>query len=513
MSMSLKTAMYNIWKPDFERKGIASVFKPVFTRYIGVEDQAEYPNILKTLKTRCDERQYAICFDGSIPMQAEFDIIMYVGNELKTMDITQLSTQDIVLFSDEQRNNIFLKALEQVVNIALKQETFYNESSRNDFILKLIVWTYSYIRPMQFDNQCCPKCIYYGDITTHEIYFLMMLYLMTFDVIYVNPLRDENWQVETLGISEVHKNAQIAQIETLEKKTINAQIIDREESITLQYEREVEETILNGTGAFRAWQFRDGDVKPIFIKQSIHDINAWAEPSRVRPNFKIEGKTVNVPNMFFQIDGVYNDMAEYSKLVTMLTTQPNSLVLTDGGNSLLGPGLSEDDKLKLTFCMLSDGTFDIKEIQKMPFYDWEKYRDALEDFILRKINCLFADNLFKKKFNQNETFDMISTIITMNPIIIKMADGFDYTDKVPKLVIFLDNEDFIDDRVLYMIGFIWELGFDIAIISPSGLISIDSVFELSRFNLVRLDQMVYDMTLEKAKKKISKKGLFGKLFG
>lgn len=513
MSMSLKTAMYNIWKPDYERKGIASVFKPIFTRYVGVEDQNEYPNIILTLQKRTEENsRYAIMFDGQVPMQAEFDIITYVGNELKTMDVRNLKAQDIVLFDDSQSNSVFLNALDQVVNLALNQETFYNESSRNDFILKLIVWTYSYIRPMQFDNTHCPKCIYYGDISKHEIYFLMMLHLMTFDVIYINPLREDNWDIETLGISELHKNAQILPLQPLKQLTINAHVIEGEESITLQYEQQIADSILAGTGSFRAWQYRDGDVAPLFIKASQYDLNAnWPEPSRLRNGFKVQGKTVTVPSLFFQIDGVASDMTEYAKLVEMCTSQSNTLVLQDAGKSLLGKQISDTERLKLTFCMLSDGTFDINELKSLPFYDWDKYRDSLEDFILKKLNSLFNDKMFKKTLTQNDKFDIVCDVLTMNQHIVKMADGFDYTDKVPKIVVFLNNEDYIEDRVLYLLGFIWQMGFDIVIFSPSGLISIDSVFDTNRFNLIRLDEMKYDMTLDKAKKK-QKTGLFGKLF-
>lgn len=509
MEMPLKTAIHQIWKPDFERKGIQSEFKPVFTRYIGVEDVNEYPNILKTLKTRSDDCSCSVMFDGSVPMQAEFEIISYVGQELKTMDVTKLDTQDIELFEDTTRNAIFLKALAQIVNLALKQETFFNDSVRNDFILKLIVWTYSYIRPMQFKLDVSPKCIYYGDITKHEVYFLMMLHLMAFDVLFLNPLREEMWDVETLGISSVHKNMQIVPIETLEAKIRNADVIDCEESITLQYEREVED-MMAGTGAYRPWQFRDGDVKPIFTRLSIHDIGAmWGEPARVRNGFKVSGKTVTVPNIFFEIDGM-ESQEEYADLIQLCTSQPNTYVLKNGAKELVQGTISNEQKLQFSFCMNFDGTINIKEVQKLPFYEWDRYRDSLEELILRKVNVLFSDKMFKKELNQQDKFDILADVLSINPQIIRMADGFDYTGAVPKLVVFLENDDYIEDRMLYIIGFIWQLGFDIMIFCPSGLVSIDSVFELNRFNCVRLENMVYDMTLEKAKKK--KKGLFGKFF-
>jgi hypothetical protein len=339
---------------------------------------------------------------------------------------------------------------------------------------------------------------------------------MTFDVLYINPLREEEWDnIDTIHISEKHANTQILPIETLQNKIRNAKTIDVEESITLQLEREIESQLLTNTGVYRAWQFRDGDVKSLFIKSTIIDLmNNYAEPSRVRNGFKTEGKTVTVPNYFFQIDGMYNDMAEYKKLVNLCTSTKNTLVLTDCGKSLIDGNIniSDEEKLKLTFCLLSDGSFDIQEIKKLSYYGWDKYRDTLEDFILNKINVLFNDDLFKQKLNQNEKFDLVCDILSLNQHIIRMVDGFDYTDSIPKLVIYLNNEDAIEDRILYLIGFIKELGFDIIVFSPSGLISIDSVFNTNCFNSVRLDNMVYDSTLESVQRK-SPKGFLGKLFG
>lgn len=516
--MNLKSLCFNIWKSKYDRQGISSQYKPVFTRYIGVDDANEYPNIIKTLYEKSNNCPYSIFFDRSIPMQAEFDLIIYVGNELKTMDITNLKSQDIVLFNDnEELNNVFLESLDFVVNLALKQEKFFNQSEKNDFILKLIVWTFSYIRPISkdFDDSYSPKCFYYGDITKHEIYFLMMLHLMTFDVVYLNPLREENWSsTDSVSLSSAITSQQIMPIKPLAELIKNASEIMEEQSVTLQLQRDMEETLFNGSGVYRSWQFRDGNTKPLFIRSTVIDlINNYAEPARVRSGFKTDGKLVTIPNYFFQIDGIYNDVDEYKKLVNLCISTPNTWVLTDKGDCLLGNDVPSSDKLKLAFCQFSDGTYDINELKKLSFYAWDKYRDALEDFILNKINELFKDCLFKKKFTQDDKFNLICDILMMNEHIIKMTDGFDYTDKIPKLVIFLNNEDFIQDRVLYLIGFIVTLGFDVVIFSPAGLISIDSVFEVSRFNNERLDNMRYDCTLEEMKKKSKGKGFLQKLFG
>lgn len=517
MTMSLRTLCFNIWKSKYDRQGIQSAFKPVFTRYIGTDDSGEFPDILKTLYEKAKDCPYAVFFDRSVPMQAEFELITYISSELQHMDVTNMKSQDIVLFDNKELNQIFLESLDYVVNLALSQEKFLNESTRNDFIMKLIVWTYAYIRPISihFADSYSPKCFYYGDITRHEIYFLIMLHLMTFDVVYINPLREEYWkEVDRDNLSEQKASQQIMQALPLKEQIKDASVIEEEQSVTLQLQREMEETLLSGSGVYRAWQFRDGYTKPLFIRSTIYDLlSSYAEPARVRSGFKVNGKTVTVPNFLFQIDGVYSDFAEYTKLVDLCISTPNTLVLTDRGSNLIREDVPKQQKLTLAFCRQGDGSFDINELKKLPFYGWDKYRDALEDFILKKINDLFKDCMFKKKFSQEEQLGMVCDILMMDESIIKMADNFDYTDKIPKLVIFLNNEDFIEDRVLYLIGFIYSLGFDVIIFSPAGLISIDSVFEVKRFNNERLDNMQYDLTLDAVKKKSKKKGFFQSLFG
>ena len=42
------------------------------------------------------------------------------------------------------------------------------------------------------------------------------------------------------------------------------------------------------------------------------------------------------------------------------------------------------------FCQLSNGSFDIEEIMKLPFYRYAPYNDETEKFLLNKINETIA---------------------------------------------------------------------------------------------------------------------------
>ena len=145
-----------MFRKKIERSDSNYYFEPCFYRVIGVEDSHNYNNILKTLNDRIEEyKDITLLFENSIPMLGE---------------------QDIVLFDDENINRIFLESLDYIIPLSIKNENFFNENIRNNFITKLIVWTYSFVKNINFNSDFNPKCIYYGQISRHEIYFLIMLH-------------------------------------------------------------------------------------------------------------------------------------------------------------------------------------------------------------------------------------------------------------------------------------------------------------------------------------------------
>ena len=122
-------------------------------------------------------------------------------------DWNKMTAQDITIFNDFEVNFKFLSALEYVIPIACSKEDFFNDNVRNNFITKLIVWAYTYAKDIKYDASINPKCVYYGNIQRHEIYFLIMLYKMGFDVIYINPLKEELWNdIDDAGLSECIKS-------------------------------------------------------------------------------------------------------------------------------------------------------------------------------------------------------------------------------------------------------------------------------------------------------------------
>lgn len=492
MIVNLKQLTQMMFRKISQRENMGLVFKPYFYRFIGLEDE-NYNDILRTLKEKMDEHaDKCVIFDNTIPINGEMELIEYIYNELNTMDITNMQSQDIVLFEDAKANLIFLKALDYVIPLAIQNESFFNDNVRNNFITKLIVWTYSFIRNLNITSDMNPKCIYYGAIGRHEVYFLILLYVMGFDVIFINPLKEEHFKaIDKDNLSVLCESMSICEIDSFFTRASKGKVIENIETITKQIERDVHEQLFSNTGIYKPWQFRDGYTRTVLLDTILEDIYIyWNEMAKLREGFSVSQNIVKVPCFFKKIDGEYLDKMKYQKLVKHCVNSANTLFFNDGNISK--DYIETDDMYQLMFCQLSDGTFDINEVKKLSIYRFSKYSPEIQDFILNKVNeTILNKDIFVNEFKKEDILKLFVLVLSLNENIVRMIDNFDFTSNVPKIVIYLNNEDNIKDSMVMLLAYLHVIGFDIVIFNPSGLFNINNILKKETINVIRLENMNY----------------------
>lgn len=516
-SPPLKILVNQLWKPNFERQGISEEFRPFFIAYIGVEDQGDYNNVLATLvdKAKQDER-HTIVFDNSIPFEVNFDFMNMIKSELGKMDIYHLKNEDLLMFPGDY-NQLFIRALQDVILLAIQREGFVNDSVRNNFITKLLLHVYKHIRPLEIADSYSStnKCIYYGQIEKHDVYLLLLLAKMGWDVVYINPLKEPEYLAFT-GI-EKHSNSQLLQVESLKARANAGTAYQQFDSITLGFEQEMEHELFTDSGLFRPWQFKKGTTKNLFFNSTIIDLeNNWNEEARVRQGFSTEGKVVSIPNFFYELEGEYTDTQKYKELVNKLTSAKNVFFSSGKISDFLDISISNDEVLQITFCELNDGTFNTEKLKELPFYKYAPFNDDTEDFILKKINeTLLDQTLYSQRLTSKvDVLQFVGACLQLNKELIRLIDSFDFPFAIPKVVIFLDNEESLDPQVPYILGLLHKIGFDIAVFSPAGMSDLSSHIERGRFNCQRLETIKYDRTYSSIHNFASRKGGFlSKLFG
>lgn len=487
--------------------------KNYFYRLIGIENKEEYNNDLKLLQVKCSDNEHkCIIFDNEISLSGEMELIQYIYNELNTMDVENIISQDIVIFDVHEINNIFLEALQYCVNLAIKNENFLNSNIRNNFITKIIVWVYTYVKNIEFKGDINPKCIYYGTIQKHEVYFLILLSKMNFDVIYINPLKEEYFEeIDIDNLSVLNKQMQIDAIDSFDERCSRGKIKDNIETITKQIQDEIHEELFINTGIFKPWQFRNGYTKSVLLDTILEDIYIYYnEPSKLREGFYVEGSIVKVPCFFKKIDGQHNNIEEYQKLVKYcIESSPNTLFFNTSN-------ISKDidvtgEMFELMFCQLSDGTFDIEEIKKLNIYKFGKYRNELQNFLLNKFNeFIIRNDLFTSIIDKDKQLKLLVLLLSLNEDIVRIIDNFDFVGSVPKIVIYLDNEESISDNMTMMLLYMHNIGIDIIIFNPSGLYNINNIIRIDKININRLQNINYKSTYESLIN--TKQNVFSKLF-
>ena len=500
MDIKLEEVAEKIFRSKYNRKSIGdNMFNPMFYRFIGVDNTNNYNNILKTLEKKFNEnKDITIIFDNSLPLIAEMELIDYIYKEIGSMDVYNISREEINILNNKDINDGFLKALEYTIGLSKMNENFFSESVRNNFITKLIVWGYSYLKNIDFENDINPKCLYYGNIERHDVYFLILLYLMDFDVIYINPLKEEYFnEIDRDNLSKCIKSLSILNIESFKERASKGKEIEKAQTITKQIQKDIQKELFSDNNIFKPWQFRNGYTKSILFDTILEDIFIYFdEPAKLRQGFKVEGNIVRVPCFFYKIDGEYKDILEYQRLVRYCTENPNTLFFNTGYISW--DEKFNSDMYKMMFLKLGDGTFDIEAIKKLPIYKFSKYNEEVQNFILEKFNeTILDENLFVKPLDNEETLKFLSIVLSLNELIVRLIDNFDFTSNVPKIVIYLDDENTISDSMIMLLGYIHKIGIDIIVFNPSGLTNLNKIIKKDRFNYIRLEKMEYESKYKK----------------
>ena len=169
------------------------------------------------------------------------------------------------------------------------------------------------------------------------------------------------------------------------------------------------------------------------------------------------------------------------------------------------------DMFKLMFCQLSDGTFDIEEIKKLDMYRYRKYSNEVQDFILNKFNeVIKRDDLYVNNLDKESSLKLLVLILSLNEDIIRLIDNFDFVGYVPKIVIYLDNEDQVSYNMTLLLGYLHNIGIDIIIFNPSGLFNITNIIKSDKINIERLQNINYNSTYKELMN--NKIRVFSKLF-
>ena len=152
------------------------------------------------------------------------------------------------------------------------------------------------------------------------------------------------------------------------------------------------------------------------------------------------------------------------------------------------------------FCQLSDGTFDVEEIKKSRVYTLGKYNEELQDLLLNKFNQFIKENkILKMSFDKKLSLKLLALILYLNESIIRIIDNFDFVFSIPKIVIYLNGEDTINEWMVILLCYLHNIGIDIVIFNPSGSFNINKYIKENKIVINRYEGKARKQSFSKVK--------------
>lgn len=511
-----------------------------FCQLIGLTSESSYNDTLALFHQKLNEPQRGIVFGESIPNPSDRALIDNILQELNHMTIGNFINEDIQLTASHTLNAKIRVALDQVIALAIAKEHFSNITIRNNFIAKLMIWCNLYTDGLDFEGNLPPACLFYGPIKKHETYFLILLALIGMDVIYFNPTKDITFDnIEGEQFSQTIILGQISPLLTpYLDRVAQGVVVDKVTTYARKATNELEQTLYQETGIYKPWQFSDGTTKPIIMDSVIEDtLTYWQEPAKLRPGFKTYEKTVYVPTFFTKINGVYEELNEYYQLVEKLRASKYCAFyetphLTHVGfgqkrtiqyhnmsayttNQSQAAQFNQQDLYSLAFCLNPDQTIKRDAVKQHVLYQrMLSLRGDLQEFILSKLEETFAvtnSSFFNFPITDKERVRLMAATFTAEEKLINLIDGYDFTEQVPKLVLYINSRESFNQDDTMLLGLLRQIGFDIILLAPNGANNIELVISDKFINQVKLEQFVYDLEL-KAPSKAKKGSFFSRLF-
>lgn len=523
---SLKEQCYFLRKNNSERKDyFKDEFKAQFIRYIGIFE--DYESSIKTLKIQSiEEKNKWLFFENEIALDQDIDFFEEIRKKVEEIYGMNISNKfDIKIFGDTVVNEVFLSSLDYISEI-LDFEEDLKPYKKYETLATIICLSRQYLSRKKFDYVSNIKCIYFGKIDRISVYFLILLYRMMCDIIYICPSDkyeevfkkyDYDMLSKVVKSDKLVDNIEKYNLQYISKKGIELRKI---KSTASYVQESVYDNLFKNKELYYTNQFIDYEVAPLLFEGVIPDFyNTFVNDVRFREGFKVneETKTVFFSHFFTEVQGVQKDYEEYVKLVRHLLKAKNTIFFIEKeyDKVLLDENIKEskrngeifleknifmiNDEIitrrmfyfsELAFTVNKDGTYNLEDIKKVSFYNLRNLKEKTVNYIFKVFNEVISTPLvfFNKDLSFLEKTKLLFLMLLVNPLVYKLLERFDYTNSAPKIVIYLDNQDELKENMCQVLTILSMLGIDIVILSPNGKSGLDKYINQNAYTTLLLDE-------------------------
>lgn len=514
-------------RPLFNKEGTALHIGQVIARFLGIQlDGDEYYN---QLFDYVHQNGLILLSDATLDKtidNAHFQSIQKLINIHKEQS---LSINRFVAFLDGEKliissgNSLIHRKIREAAIDLLELFTREEEGGLNSpelrrVLVDVIKWSFNHLQaPLKDANpeNKMPAFLWYGDFKKSHQYLLYFISRIGCDIVAFVPEGND-----AFSLADPNKEQSFVHVfpETRPSEPFPAERRKRTATVAYRASREIE-TILNheGSGLYKPWQLRDYEPASTTLKTTYDELFLLAkEKAMIRPNFEVKNGTVRIPALFSKINGVSRNRREYwDRLHTLMNLENVTLIRSFPFSS----GANSDFRFHYRNALDKDGLLDPEKIAGTHYWKYKHLPTGLQKGLAAAIRNLCISPKLKPQLRENEEelrIYLFTQAMQVPENILKMLQRFDYSQDVPKLVLYnneLNGTMTRSDAALLLL--LNQLGIDLIIYNPPGHNDIENFIDESAFDAHWLEDVVFEQEFREPSiiKKVIFQGILKNLRG
>lgn len=374
-------------------------------------------------------------------------------------------------------------------------------------LVDIVKWSINHLQPVleMADPQIeMPKFLWYGDFKKSHQYFLYYLSRLACDIVIFHPEGKDilEGMMEDPIFSHQFQNKLPAEPFPKENRS-------RKATVAYRASKEIE-TILNqeGSGLYKPWQLRDYTPSSITLKTTYDELFILGkEMAMVRPDFEVGNGQVKIPSIFAKVQGVSKNRKEYWDRLQSLSELEHSLLIRRLPITMTS---TSDFRFHYRNALDRDGLINPATMMQAHYWPYSFLSSGLQKGIANAVRRICEKpglKPFPKESIEDVKMYLFTQALFMPKPIIQLIERFDYSQHIPKLIIY-NNElaGILSRSDAALILLLNQFGIDIILYNPPGHNDIENFLDERLFDKHWLEDVVFD--LEFKEPSIFKKGLF-----
>lgn len=432
-------------------------FENLFINYIGYFN--DFENKIKTLY-KASQKNNWLFFDSKI--------------EIDKTPITLKEDGFIDFFGEKNKDNQLKEIIKELIEEISKNIEWQSKIKETNTKIKLAKFLLKYKEYILNDNSMYNNvCIYYGNLEKEEFYFLLLLYTLSFDIIIISP-EGKSFECSYTEnyITDSYKSISLTDSLSIGKETrkiVSSAKIIEEQVKNILYDNE--SSIKENNNQY--------EIEPVLYDCTIADIYGMLnEKAKMREGFEIIDDKIQIPHICIEINGCYEDIYEYQRLLKHIDKSENIVYREKINFKGFYMNLVSCFHLFKNIKGKRDKIFNYRECnEKLEFSD--KTKEKIIDNLIDIINNCFIN------LNNSDRDKGITESILIDSEFIKLYEDFDGLKEVPKVCFKLNNS--INIETIFIILLLSSLGFDVIVLNISGSSLLKKYIKEDYFTCINLE--------------------------